>query len=136
MKAGATTAGPRIVARAGSAKPKPAPSRAAPRPKPEALGWQRARKVWYALLGVWMVLLSGGFAPWLGTPGVIQQVRLQGLLSAREAELARLQAEIDRLREESAALEKSKAVQHREIRKVLGYAADDEIVFDFGSPAL
>jgi cell division protein FtsB len=94
---------------------------------------RRGRKLWFALLGVWLVLLTGGLAPWLGTPGVLQQLRLSGLLSSHQAEQAKLQSEIERLREESIALERSKAVQHREIRRVLGYAADDEIVFEFGS---
>ncbi len=131
MKSGATIANPHIVARASAGRKRA--SKLPPRAASELKSRGRVRKAWYGLIGLWLVLLSGGLAPWLGTPGVIQQVRLQNLLSARDAEQARLQSEIDRLREDSLALERSRTVQHREIRKVLGYAAENEIVFEFGS---
>lgn len=35
---------------------------------------------------------------------------------------------------EKVRLEKSAATQEREVRRVLGYAASDEIIFDFAAP--
>ena len=91
----------------------------------------RRTKVWLAFLAVWLAALSGGAAPWTGTPGVLQTLHLRSLLGSKQAEQAQLQTQIDTLREEAGLLEHSKAVQHREIRRVLGYAAEDEIIFDF-----
>jgi hypothetical protein len=39
------------------------------------------------------------------------------------------------LKADADQLEHSKLVQQREIRRVLGYAADDEIIFDFSGTA-
>jgi hypothetical protein len=62
---------------------------------------------------------------------VLQHLHLHSLLGSKQAEQAALQTEIDTLRSEAGLLENSRAVQHREIRRVLGYAAEDEIIFDF-----
>jgi hypothetical protein len=80
-----------------------------------------------------LAFLSGGAAPWTGTPGVLQELNLHSLLNSKEAEQVELQGAIDRLKGEADLLEHSKTVQHREIRRVLGYAADDEIIFEFGT---
>jgi hypothetical protein len=102
-------------------------------PKP-----QRSRvpagRVWLGIFGIWGILLSGAFAQLVGSPGVIQGVRLSGLLETRQLQLATLETELAQLRQEAARLEGCTLAQHREIRRILGYAASDEIIFDFGSP--
>jgi cell division protein FtsB len=104
--------------------------RVAPRAKSSQPSPKRVR-VWLAFLALWLALLSGGAAPWTGTPGVIQQIHLSSLLDTKQDEQAKLQSQIEALKSEAGALETSRAVQHREIRRVLNYAADDEIIFDF-----
>ncbi len=90
-------------------------------------------KVWAAGFLLWCVFLSGAFADVIGSPGVLQAVRLRSLLSIREADLKTHDSEISRLSAEAALLERSAAHQRREIRRVLGYVAPDELVFDFTS---
>lgn len=88
-------------------------------------------RLWLAIFGLWLILLSGIFAGLGGSPGVIQALRLQSLLSQKQTELATLEANVEAIGQESAELEKNPIVQEREIRKVLGYAGPDEIIFDF-----
>lgn len=90
-------------------------------------------RVWAAAFALWGVFLSGAFADIVGTPGVLQAVRLRSLLSIREEELYRHDTETARLKAEATLLERSAAHQRREIRRVLGYVAPDELVFDFSA---
>ena len=87
--------------------------------------------VWVSIFGIWLALLSGVFS--LRSPGILQAYRLQERLEDHEKKVSELEEEIARLEEESTRLEKSKWAQEREIRKVLGYTASDEIIFDFTS---
>ena len=93
-----------------------------------------ANKVWLAIFSVWVALLSGAFAHWVGSPGVLQALHLSGLLETKLALQIRTQDEIAKLQTSADLLEKNRAAQHREIRKVLGYAAADELIFDFNKP--
>ncbi|MBL7714017.1 MAG: septum formation initiator family protein [Bdellovibrionales bacterium] len=70
-------------------------------------------------------------APWGGSPGFRQWWGLKSLLSKRQAHQAALEAEVEFLDQESQKLESSPEIQEREIRKNMGYAGKDEIVFDF-----
>ncbi len=94
-------------------------------------------RVWLGIFGVWAFLLTGAVSGIFGVggPGVIQGIRLQNLLHARAAHLEDIQAQLTSLQAESERLEKSTVVQQREIRRVLGYAASDEMIFDFSSGA-
>jgi cell division protein FtsB len=47
--------------------------------------------------------------------------------------MSRLEETVLGLQAEAELLEKNKLAQQREIRRVLGYVASDEIVFDFSS---
>jgi cell division protein FtsB len=91
----------------------------------------RRTRIWLGAFALWSLFLSGAVASVIGSPGVLQLFRLRGLLDSRESELGRLEAEIHRLQTEAGRLGGSKVLQQREIRRVLGYAAPDEIVFDF-----
>ena len=75
--------------------------------------------------------MSGALANWGSPPGVIQLARLHSLLDLKQDQLGQLRGEIGRLESDAVLLEKSKITQQREIRRVLGYAAPDEIIFDF-----
>jgi cell division protein FtsB len=88
-------------------------------------------KVWTGIFTLWGLLLSGVSAGFVGSPGIIQAVRLNSLLHAKETQLMSLQEDLSRLKTEVTGLERSRVVQQREIRRVLGYAAPDEVIFDF-----
>ncbi|MCM2323868.1 MAG: septum formation initiator family protein [Oligoflexia bacterium] len=86
-------------------------------------------KLWVALFSLWALFLSGLIA----SPGIVQAIRLNSLLTAKQKEVAGLQEQIARLHGEAELLEKSRVVQLREIRRVLGYAGPGELIFDFSS---
>lgn len=88
-------------------------------------------RLWTFLFGLWGLFLSGALANFVGSPGVIQAVRLKSLLASKQQHVVRMQDELKRLQAEAVQLDKSKVVQQREIRRILGYAAADEIIFDF-----
>jgi cell division protein FtsB len=90
-------------------------------------------KVWIGIFCLWGLFLSGWMAGFIGSPGILQAARLNHLLSAKQDQVDELQETIHRLETESVLLEKNRLVQQREIRRVLGYAAPDELIFDFSS---
>jgi hypothetical protein len=87
-------------------------------------------KKWIFVFSFWIVLLSGMLSNFIGSPGVIQAVRLNNLLFAKQAQLLSSEQELKKLQAEAALLETNHFAQIREIRRVLGYAAPDEIIFD------
>ena len=90
-------------------------------------------RIWLAIFGIWAVLLSGLLTPWVGSPGVLQLFRLQSLLSQKQDQAGKLESNLLELQAESERLQGSRIAQEREIRKTLGYAADDEMIFDFST---
>ncbi len=89
-------------------------------------------RLWVAIFSLWLFLLSGVFHGFFGgSPGVFQWLQLRALLSDRQTELEKSQLEIAKLEADSVALETDRAVQEREIRRVLGYTSKNEIIFDF-----
>ena len=94
-----------------------------------------AHRIWLGLFGIWTFLLTGALSGLIGSPGVLQAIRLQNLLHSKANRLDKIQTQVNDLQAEAEHLEKSPAVQQREIRRVLGYAAPDELIFDFGSGA-
>lgn len=88
-------------------------------------------RIWALVFIVWSLFLSGAFAAVTGAPGILQAWRLGRLLDQRLATSAGLERHVQRLHVEQLRLERSPSVQRREIRRVLGYAAHDELVFDF-----
>jgi hypothetical protein len=87
--------------------------------------------LWALLFGLWVLFLSGTLTSFLGTPGAIQAIRLRLTLAGKQEQLTRAEDELLGLQEVAEHLEKSRPVQQREIRHVLGYAAPDELIFDF-----
>jgi cell division protein FtsB len=92
-----------------------------------------ARKIAFMLFLVWSLFLSGLLDRTFSSPGVIQALELRSLLAEKQNQVAGLEAELRQLEEQFQHLEKNDAAIEREIRKTLGYAASDELVFDFGA---
>lgn len=88
-------------------------------------------KLWLIIFGIWAALLSGLLSGIVGSPGVLQAVQLNSFLNQKQEQVAFLESEIVRLDSDSERLEKSRVAQEREIRRVLGYAGEDELIFDF-----
>lgn len=93
-----------------------------------------AGRIWWLIFGCWAILLSGALAGIGGSPGVIQAVQLDRLLQAREEQAHVLEREVQELDEERLRLLKNRAAQEREVRRVLGYVASDELIFEFSAP--
>lgn len=87
-------------------------------------------RVWLGFFALWVVFLSGLFT---GAPGLWQAANRLMLRSDRQAELAKIEADIARLTQEEIDLRDNPLVQAAEIRRVLGYTAPNELVFDFGT---
>jgi hypothetical protein len=88
---------------------------------------------WITVFGVWFVFLSGLLTPFLGTPGIIQALRLRHTLETKQALVSLHEDELLRLQSRIGQLQKSPVAQQVEIRRVLGYAAPNELIFDFTS---
>jgi cell division protein FtsB len=93
-------------------------------------------QLWVAGFLISLLLLSGVPGEFLGSsPGALQLIRLTRLVEQRRAQADAIQNEIRRLEAESTLLQSNKAVQQREIRRILGYTAPDELIFDFTTQA-
>jgi len=87
-------------------------------------------KKWILIFSLWIVFLSGLPANLIGSPGVLQANRLEYLLTAKVHQLDQAEQEVRKLKTEASLLETNRFWQLREIRRTLGYAAPDEIIFD------
>lgn|GEM_PF-1078788 len=85
----------------------------------------------YSLFFIWAAVLSGVFDQTFSSPGALQALELQGLLQDKQAQVVSLEGEIRSLEEQIRLLEKNDIAIEREIRRTLGYAASDELVYDF-----
>ncbi len=91
-------------------------------------------RLWIAIFVIWGVLLTGYVTLWESSaPGILQAVRLQSLKREKRDQMAGLERQILRMQNESERLTKNRVAQEREVRRVLGYAGQDEILFDFSS---
>jgi hypothetical protein len=93
-------------------------------------------RLWASVFGLWAILLSGVFATFVGSPGVIQAIRLGSLLESKQLQVTQMQADLRKLQTEASLIERSRVAQQREIRRVLGYTAPDELIFDFTASEL
>ncbi len=91
----------------------------------------RIHRTWLLLFVLWIVFLSGIIKTWVGTPGVYQAIGLRMLLDQKINERELLEKSVASRVKEINDLEKNRLVQEREIRRVLGYTAPGELVFDF-----
>ncbi len=88
-------------------------------------------RVWIIIFCVWSLVLTGSLQFMTSAPGVTQWYQLQDIVRFKNEELANLEEEIRQLESERRALMTSAATQEKEIRRVLGYARSDELVFQF-----
>lgn len=88
---------------------------------------------WTGFFSVWVVFLSGAFGDFVGAPGALQAMRLRSLLEHRHSVLSNLEEDIRLLEIEKKLLETDRTTQEREIRRILGYVAEDEMIFEFSN---
>jgi hypothetical protein len=88
-------------------------------------------RVWLAFFGVWMVLLTGVLDFWIQTPGLKQLWRVSSMLESRRHEIDGIESKTVLLNQVSKELQDNPIAQEREVRKVLGYLGDQEVVFEF-----
>lgn len=88
-------------------------------------------QLWLALFGLWLVLLSGWFHPWIESPGIQQAIELKAHLAQRKEDVKALDQRLSRLENRARDLKLNPQIQSSEIRRVLGFVSADEIVFDF-----
>ena len=88
-------------------------------------------RAWMAFFGIWFILLTGLLDFWFQSPGLKQWFKVRGSLSARRDETAEIEARTVILQEVAKQLDSNAVAQEREIRKVLGYLGEQEVVFEF-----
>ncbi len=89
---------------------------------------------WLFGFALWLLFLSGTFAHLFGSPGILQAIRLKILLETKSQQLFQAKEKLRELHAEVQQLEHNRFTQEREIRRVLGYTAPDEMIFDFSAP--
>lgn len=90
-----------------------------------------AHRLWVGFFVFWFVMLTGIFSQWTGTPGIKQWFEIHTHLSEKKQEIERVEAESTSLKNSEYQLENNPVAQEREIRKVLGFVDQNEIVFEF-----
>ncbi len=88
-------------------------------------------KAWLGFFCVWLVLLSGLLDFWFQSPGLKAWFKVKDSLNDRRDEIASVEAKTLILHEVSRQLDSNAVAQEREIRKVLGYLGENEVVFEF-----
>jgi cell division protein FtsB len=106
-----------------SASSRSRPSQAAPSRVPLLL--------WGAITAGWLLLISGLFEERIGTPGLLQVLRLRSFLAEKQANVQRLEGELAQIEASIKRIDESPVVLDREIRKTLGYVAPEDLIFDF-----
>ncbi len=90
-------------------------------------------KIWIGIFCLWALLLSGLLHSFIKSPGALQAYQLDSMLRSKQAQIDDSENQLITLQDEAKNLETNRTAQEREIRKVLGYAATNELIFDFGS---
>jgi hypothetical protein len=88
-------------------------------------------RAWAFFFGFWALLLTGMFEPTIQSPGLKQWIRVKTALQAKRQDIADTEARSELLQVIAEQLESNPYAQEREIRKVLGFLGDQEVVFDF-----
>lgn len=99
----------------------------------------RRHWIWIGVFVLWAVGLSGiphdlgrklGLS-FLRAPGLVQYLRLQAQVSQSERDLQAVRDAAAAALQWNRALESDPKAQEREARRILGWVAPDEIVFEF-----
>jgi hypothetical protein len=88
-------------------------------------------KLWMGFFFVWVFLLTGILDFWIQTPGLKQLWRVSSMLESRRQEIDGVEAKTALLSQIYRELQENPIAQEREVRKVLGYLGDQEVVFEF-----
>ncbi|MBC7397911.1 MAG: hypothetical protein H7333_10755 [Bdellovibrionales bacterium] len=88
-------------------------------------------RVWLGFFAIWSLLLSGLLDAWVQSPGLKQWMRVGETLKERRQEIADVEARTVLFQSMAKQLESNSVAQEREIRKVLGYLGEQELVFEF-----
>ena len=91
----------------------------------------RLNRIWVGFFGVWLLLLSGVLDFWLQSPGLKQFIKVNSLLSQRRQEIGEIESRSAALAHVAKELQDNAAAQEREVRKVLGFLGEHEVVFEF-----
>jgi hypothetical protein len=88
-------------------------------------------RLWMIFFGFWLFLLSGVLDFWVQSPGLKQWVRVNSILEERRQEIGAIEVRSRYLSQVAHELQENSVAQEREIRKVLGYLGEQEVVFEF-----
>ena len=88
-------------------------------------------RVWLCFFAIWMVLLTGLLVFWFHSPGLKQWYQVESSLNGLRQEIAAIEAKTTLQLTVAHQLENNSVAQEREIRKVLGYLGEQELVFEF-----
>ncbi len=88
------------------------------------------RKLWFGFFGLWLILVSGLLDFWLDSPGLKQWIQVELQIRKKRQEIVEIETRGDSVRKVIQQLEHNPVAQEREIRKVLGYLGNQEIVFE------
>jgi len=89
------------------------------------------KKMWLGFFGIWLILVSGVLDFWIKSPGLKQWLQVELLVRKQRQEIATIEAKSESFKHIAYQLENNPIAQEREIRKVLGYLGEQEIVFEF-----
>ena len=90
----------------------------------------QVRKLWLGFFGIWLVLVSGLLDFWIKSPGLKQWLQVELLVHKKQQEIAEIEAKSENYKNIIRQLETNPVAQEREIRKVLGYLGEQEVVFE------
>ncbi len=90
--------------------------------------WNR---VWLVFFGIWFLMLTGTIDFWVQSPGLKQWYKVQNTLSVRRQEIGDVEVRSASLHQIAKQLENNPVAQEREVRRVLGYLGEREVVFEF-----
>ena len=90
-------------------------------------------RIWVALFAIWSILLTGTIGLWMKSPGLKQWYSVGEALKERRQEIVKIETRNLSLSHAAHQLEFNPVAQEREIRKVLGYLGEQELVFEFTS---
>ncbi len=88
-------------------------------------------RLWLGFFAVWTILLTGLLDFWFHSPGLKQWYRVESSLHGVRQEIATIEAKTTLQLSVASQLESNVAAQEREVRKVLGYLGEQELVFEF-----
>ncbi|NDF13706.1 hypothetical protein EB061_00045 [bacterium] len=91
----------------------------------------RVDKVWIAFFSIWVVLLTGALDFWIQSPGLKQWWRVNTMLDVRRQEIDKVEEKTVLLQQVLRELQENPIAQEREVRKILGYLGEQEVVFEF-----